>query len=45
MHILLVIVCGGKLRNNNLPLTVKSLNHDTEVSKPVLKDYLLTPVL
>jgi hypothetical protein len=27
---------------NNLPPTIKSLNHDIKVFKPALKDYLLT---
>jgi hypothetical protein len=27
---------------NNLPPTIKSLNHDIKVLKPALKDYLLT---
>jgi hypothetical protein len=45
MHILLVIICGGKLGNNKLPPTVKSLNHYMKVFKPVLKDYLITPAL
>jgi hypothetical protein len=27
---------------NNLPPTIKSLNHDIKVLKPALKDYILT---
>jgi hypothetical protein len=37
----LVYYTGIKLFNN-LPPTIKSLNHDTKVFKLVIKDYLLT---
>jgi hypothetical protein len=36
-----VYYTGTKLFNN-LPPTIKSLNHDIKVFKPALKDYLLT---